>query len=165
MRLSLSGALVQVFKMCPPIILYENVRGKCVHESVKKNVALQQRHQSVGSIRYLYTTSRGIRLGEVRGAGENYRGCVKCMYAHEKGASGYSLHSTTGVTVRHGSVPSPNAASSALRTDRANTNCIRALHLLRYVMLDVLTVRPRYDHLFRAGTMRTQYLLFDPTDR
>ncbi len=52
MWVSLNGVLVQVFKICPPIILYENIRGKCVHESVKKNVALQQRRQSVGSDSY-----------------------------------------------------------------------------------------------------------------
>ncbi len=52
MWLSLSGALVQVFKMCPPIILYENIRKGNVHESVKKNVALQLRHQSVGPDSY-----------------------------------------------------------------------------------------------------------------
>ena len=87
-----------------------------------------------------------------------------CMYAHENGASYYSLLSTTGVSVRHGSVPSPNAASSASRTVRAHELHPRA-HLLRNVVLDLLTVRPRYDHLVCARTMRTQYFLFDASDR
>jgi hypothetical protein len=79
-----------------------------------------------------------------------------------RGSTIYSLLSTIGVSVRYGNVPS-NAASSAKRIVRANTNM--HAHLLRYLKLYVLPVRPRYDHLARPCTMRTQYFLFHPTDR